>query len=164
MPFKITNTSIQETAKFNDVDGVLGQLVGQVTMLGGMVYELQNNEGGGGGVNNFFLLSNDGGASINTQPSGTIAYSESQDPGQIIVDSDLESLSPAIGTDYTVFTGTNNTVLLQTQKTNGRIQISNTETNTSNLSVILGNNCMCRLVKMSATLWVVQGDGLSYAG
>jgi hypothetical protein len=163
MPFKITNASIQESAKLNEVDGILGQLVGQITVLGGMVYELQNSEGGGGGVNNFFLLSGSGGAIINTQPSGTVAYSESQDPGQIVVDNDLESLSPAVGTEYTIFTGTNNTVLFQTQKTSGRIQISGTPTNTSNYNVILDNNCMCRFVKMTSTLWVVQGDGLTYA-
>jgi hypothetical protein len=164
--FKITNASIQETVKLNEVDSIITELVGQVSSLGEMVYELQNSEGGGGGgtANNFLLLSNVGGASINTQASGTVVYSESQDPGVIAVDNDVESSFTAVGTEYTVFTGTNNTILFQNQKTNGRIQISGTPTNTSNLNVTMNNNCMCRLVKMTSTLWVIQGDGLGYDG
>ena len=125
-------------------------------MLQGAVDALQS-----GGVRNVMVLDGVGGTGLVSQPTGTVAYSLNQSPGQMLIDVDGTN-SPAVGTEYIIYAGPNNTVYLQTAKTNGRIQISGTATNTANADVTMGINSKCTLTKITATLWIVQGDNLSY--
>lgn len=153
MSFKMSNASIEDENKIGELGGRIGQLFAAVEQLQG---------GGGGGVN--ILTLSGGGSAIYYQPSGTIVYSLEQDPGQIVVDADVEN-GPAPGTEYTIVTSGNNSIYIQTQKPGGRIQISGTSTNTSNLNVIMAaNNNVCRVIKLTSTLWIVHGDNLSYDG
>lgn len=155
MSFKMSNASIEDENKIGELGGRIGQLFAAVEQL---------QEGGGGSSINLLTLSGVGGSAIYGQPSGTIIYSVEQDPAQIVVDTDMMS-SPSPGTEYIIVTGDNNSVSIQTQKTGGRIQISGTSTNTSNLNVILSaNNNVCRVIKLTSTLWIVHGDNLSYDG
>lgn len=160
MSFKIFNTNVEENEKINDANTKLGQLFGGFMMLQGAVTELQNASGGNG-AKNVEVFNGIGGADLETFDNNTIFYSLNQSPGQMLVDSNA-SYSPVVGTEYVVYTGDNNTVLLQTLKTGGRIQISGTATNTGNVDVTLALNSKCTLTKITQTLWIVQGNGLSY--
>lgn len=162
MSFKV---NVEQTVKNNDIDGRFSQLMEGFMMLSMAVNELQNGGGGssGGTARNVLVLDGVGGSSINYEPSGTLVYSLNQTPGQLTLDSDGPD-SPAIGTEYVIYAGSNNSIYLQTQKENTRIQISGTPTNTSNLDVSMGINSKCTVTKVSNTLWVVQGDNLSYIG
>ena len=144
--FKIYNTNVDENTKINDVNTKLGQLFAQ-------------NASG----RQVIVLDGVGGASLYGQPNGTVVYSLNQSPGQIVVDADDSVDTPAVGTEYIVYAGANNTVYLENQKPSGRIQISGTATNTGNVNVILAINSKCTLLKLTQTLWIVQGDGLTYA-
>jgi len=146
-----------------DANTKLGQLFAGFMMLQGAVEELQGGGGGGGGstVRNVVIL-NGGGAGLYTYPNGTVAYSVNQNPGQIVVDADSQD-SPAVGTEYVVCTGNTNSIYLQNQKPGSLIQISNTSPNTSNANVNMPINSKCTLTKLTANLWMVQGDGLTYA-
>ena len=130
-------------------------------LLQGAVTDLQNAGGGGSGVRNVSVLNEVGGSTIVFEVSGNLIYSLNQNPGQIVIDDDGNS--PLIGTEYIIYAGDNNTVLLQTFKTSGRIQISGTATNTSNSNVNMAINSKCTVTKITQTLWIVQGDGLTYA-
>ena len=158
--FKIYNTNVDENTKINDVNTKLGQLFAGYMLLEGAVTELQNASGGG--VREVDVIDGGGGATLLTRPNGTVVYSLNQSPGQIVVDDDTVN-SPAVGTEYIVYTGPNNTVYLENQKPSGRIQISGTATNTGNVNVLLAINSKCTLTKLTETLWIVQGDGLTYA-
>ena len=161
--FKISNTNIEENEKINDANTKLGQLFGSFMMLQGAVAELQSGGGGGASsVRNVVLLDGVGGSGVYTEPNGTLMYSLNQNPGQMVLDGDVPE-SPPIGTEYVICTGPNNTVYLENQKAGGRLQISHTATNTSNANVTMAINSKCTVTKLSATLWIVQGDGLAYA-
>jgi len=86
----------------------------------------------------------------------------STEAGQIVID-DNSGTTIAVGTEYIIYAGSNNPVYLQNQKTDGRLQISGTATNTGNANVNLAINSKCTVTKLTQTLWVVQGDGLTYA-
>ena len=130
-------------------------------MLQGAVDELQGGGGGGSIVRNIYTLDGVGGASIVTQATGTLIYSLNQNPGQIVIDENSDLV--AVGTEFIIYAGSNNTVYLQNSKPSGRIQISGTATNTGNANVNLAINSKCTVTKLTATLWIVQGDGLTYA-
>ena len=160
MSFKV---NIEQTVKNNDIDGRFSQIMEGFMMLSMALTDLENSIGeGGSSVRNVSVLDG-GGAGINNEPSGTLVYSLNQTPGQITLDSDGDD-SPPIGTEYVIYAGSNNDVYFETQKLNTRIQISGTPTNTSNLNVSMGVNSKCTVTKVSNTLWVVQGDNLSYIG
>jgi hypothetical protein len=159
MSFKISNTNIEENEKIIDANTKLGQLFSGFMMLQGAIEELQG--GGAGGVRNVFDIDGGGGVSVYTLSNGTVAYSLNQSPAQMLIDANGD-FSPAIGSEYIIYTGPNNAVYIETQKTDGRIQISGTATNTANASINMGINCKCTVTKITATLWVVQGDGLTY--
>lgn len=157
MSFKIFNTNIEENEKINDTNAKIVQLQAAVT-------DLQNGGGGGtGGIGLRDIIVYDGvGGSILTYASnGTIAYSLNQIPGQIIIDADVQS--PPVGTEFIIYAGSNNTAYMQNAKTSGRIQISGAATNTSNADVYVAINSKCTVTKLTNTLWVAQGDGLTYA-
>ena len=161
--FKISNTNIDENEKIIDANTKLGQLFAGFMMLQGAVDELQGGGGGGGGsVRNVLVIDGGGGAGVNTLANGSLVYSLNQSPGQLLIDSNGENQSPSIGTEYIIYAGANNTVYLQTSKTNGRIQISGTATNTTNADVTIAINSKCTITKITATLWIAQGDGLAY--
>jgi len=160
--FKISNTNIEENEKIIDANTKLGQLFSGFMMLQGALEELQGGGGGGSGVRNVMVLDDVGGAGLELEPNGTLAYSLNQSPAQITVDINGDS-SPAVGTEFIVYAGENNPVYIETQKTNGRIQISGTATNTTNANVNMAINCKCTVTKITATLWIAQGDGLTYA-
>ena len=158
--FKISNTNIDENEKIIDANTKLGQLFAGFMMLQGAVDELQG--GGGGGVRNVLVIDGGGGTGVNTLVNGSLVYSLNQSPGQLVIDANGENQSPSIGTEYIIYAGANNTVYLQTSKTNGRIQISGTATNTTNADVTMAINSKCTITKITATLWIAQGDNLSY--
>jgi hypothetical protein len=166
MSFKV---NVEQIVKNNDIDGRISQIMEGLMMLSMALTDLENSiEEGGGSVRNVYNLHDVGGAGINTEPSGTLVYSLNQTPGQITLDSDGDD-SPPIGTEYVIYAGSptgdgNTGIYLQTQKANTRIQISGTPTNTTNLDVSMGVNSKCTVTKVSNTLWVVQGDSLSYIG
>lgn len=160
MSFKIFNTNVEENEKINDTNTKVGQLFSGFMMLQGAIEELGG--GGGSGVRTIYTLDGGvGGADVTSQPTGTVIYSLNQNPGQIIIDGNITPKE--VGTEYIIYAGSNNTVYLQNQKTSGRIQISGTATNTSNANVNLPINSKCTVTKLTQTLWVVQGDGLTYA-
>lgn len=117
--------------------------------------------GGSGGIRDVIVYDGVGGAGLENQTSGSVFYSLNQEPGQLTVDINGES-SPAVGTEFIIFAGDNNDVLIESQKTNGRIQISGTATNTTNAHIILPLNSKCTVTKLTQTLWIAQGDGLTY--
>jgi hypothetical protein len=157
--FKLYNANLAEAGKINDVSNQMRDITEGLNYISLAVTELQNG-GTGNGVRPIFTLQNVGGASINSEPNGTVAYSISQDPGVIAIDNNITS--PPIGTEYIIYTADNNSVILQNQKDGGRIQISGTAPNTSNLHVIMLVNCKCTVTKLTNTLWIAQGDSLSY--
>jgi len=165
MSFKV---NVEQTVKNNDIDGRFSQIMEGFMMLSMALTDLENSIGeGGSSVRNVSVLDG-GGAGINNEPSGTLVYSLNQNPGQITLDSDGPD-SPPIGTEYVIYAGSttgnnNDGVYFETQKLNTRIQISGTPTNTSNLNVSMDVNSKCTVTKVSNTLWVVQGDNLSYIG
>lgn len=121
--------------------------------------ELQNSSGGSG-ARRMILINGAGSAVVVNEPNGTIFYSVVQDPNQISLDTN--SISPAIGSEYIICTGSNDGVILISEKTDGRLQISGTATNTFNEAVYMDVNSKCTVTKLTSTLWIVQGDSLSY--
>jgi hypothetical protein len=95
-------------------------------------------------LRNVVVFDDTGGQSVYGRENGTVAYSINQSPGQIVLDTDMTS--PRIGTEFIIYTANNNTVLIQTLKTGGRLQISGANENTSNLNVILGVNTIAYVI------------------
>lgn len=161
MSFKIFNTNVEENEKIKDTNTKVGQLFSGFMMLQGALEELQGGGGGGGSsVRNIYTLNGVGGSDITSQPTGTIIYSLNQNPGQLVIDAN--SATVLVGTEFIIYAGSNNAAYLQNQKTNGRVQISGTATNSANANVEIPINSKCTLTKLTQTLWIAQGDGLTY--
>jgi hypothetical protein len=112
-------------------------------------------------LRDIIVLDNVGGSSIYTYNNGSVIYSLNQNPGQLVVDTDIGS--PPVGTEYIIVTDNNNTIYLQSQSTTVALQISGKALNRNvNQNIIMGLNSSCTLTKISATLWMVKGDSLDY--
>lgn len=150
--FKISNSVVDQNRKLSNV-------VEDIEIINTEIDQLQQNSNtGSSGVRNVVVYDNLGGTSSNIEPNGSLIYSFNQSPGQIVIDKNTDSV--AIGSEYVILAGVNG-VYLQTFRTNDTIQISG-EQNTSRVNVALDAYCKCTATKVTATLWIVQGDGLSY--
>jgi hypothetical protein len=109
-----------------------------------------------GSLRNIIILENIG-ASTLTGPNNSVFYSLNQNPGQLVIDPEIP-----VGSEYIVYAGSNNTVSIQTLDTDVVIQISGDSLNDGTNNVLLGFNSKVTLTKITANLWIAQGDTLSY--
>jgi hypothetical protein len=107
------------------------------------------------------FLNNIGGGIISNNAAGSIIYSYNQTPAQWIIDA--PAFSPEVGTEYIIYNGNVNTGFIQTYSPSVAFQISGTVLYLNDTRIVaLNTNCKCVATKVSSTLWVIQGDGLSY--
>ena len=108
------------------------------------------------------FINNGGGGGINENACGSIIYSYNQTPGQWVIDDN--SFSPAVGTEFIIYNGNVNPGYIQSFKSSVALQISGGDFNSDSSKIVnLGVNCKCVATKVSDSLWVIQGDGLSYS-
>ena len=107
----------------------------------------------------------DSGSTLNvyTLPNQTVIYNQNGSEVQFYLDLP-GSQSPPIGTEYTVVNDANSLMYFISSDSTVIITLSNNSFNTGNSNVVaMAVLCRCTVIKVSATLWMVSGDGLTYS-
>jgi hypothetical protein len=167
---QLTQNEATINNEINDIETQLVQLTENdetinneiITINEGLAQIQQEIQNLGGSLRNVSVLDDVGGSSLFGTPNNSVVYSLNQNPGQIVIDSTLPEFSPPVGSEYIIYAGNNNTVLLQTQTPTIIIQISGGVLNDGTNDVVLDYNSKVTITKISDTLWIAQGDGLSY--
>ena len=151
MAFRISNSTVQQNNQFiSFVEDINDQIE---------TINIASSGSSSSTVRNVVVYDDVGGSTIVYEPNGSVIYSFNQNPPQIVVDDDETPVQ--VGTEFIIYAGENGATI-QSFRTDDTLQISGFEANSSRANIGLNSYCKCTILKITPTLWVLSGDGLSY--